>query len=112
MKRTSALLTVSALILALSACGSSAPAATTTAGTNEQNAVTTAKEAGQENSTEQTTTAETTTKAETTVKPVDNKSGFKQTATIDETVLVDQDGIKVTAAELTYSKYAASLELT
>ncbi len=111
MKKTATLLTVSALILALSACGNSAPAATTTAA-SEQPAVTTAKDADKETTTaEQTTAPEETTTAETTAKPVENKAGFKQTATIEETVLIDQDGIKVTAKELTYSKYAASIEL-
>ena len=111
MKKTATLLTVSALILSLSACGNSTPAATTTVA-SEQPAVTTAKDADKETTTaEQTTAPEETTTAETTAKPVENKAGFKQTATIEETVLIDQDGIKVTAKELTYSKYAASIEL-
>ena len=69
MKKTATLLTVSALILALSACGNSAPAATTTAA-SEQPAVTTAKDADKETTTaEQTTAPEETTTAETTAKP-------------------------------------------
>lgn len=112
MKRKATLLTVSALILALAACGNSTPAAATTAA-NEQPAVTTVNPTNSAADTQQTTTAEVTTTTEaTTAKQTDNKAGFKQAATISETVLVDQDGIKVTATELTYSKYAASLELT
>lgn len=36
---------------------------------------------------------------------------FKKTATIEETVLVDESGVKITAKELTYSNYAAELTL-
>lgn len=36
---------------------------------------------------------------------------FKKTATIEETVLVDESGVKITAKELTYSNYAAELIL-
>ncbi len=111
MKRTTTLLTVSALILALSACGNSTPAATTTAA-SEQPAVTTVNNASNDDtSAEQTTAPEETMTAETTEKPVENKVGFKSDATIEETVLVDKDGIKVVAKELTYTKYEAKLEL-
>lgn len=112
MKKTATLLTVSALILALSACGNSTPAATTPAA-GEQTTVTTAKDADKETTTtEQTTAPEETTTVETTAKPVENnKVGFKTDATIEETVLVDKDGIKVVAKELTYTKYEAKLEL-
>lgn len=112
MKRTTSLLAALSLIAVLSACGNPAPAATSTAATEEP-AATTAKVVEQETEAAQTTTAETTTTTEaTTAAPVENKAGFKQTATIEETVLVDQDGIKVTAKELTYFKYDVSLELT
>jgi hypothetical protein len=110
MKKTTALLTVSALILTLSACGSSAPAAaTTTAG--EQPSITTVKETEKDTTAERTTEPEATTTAEITTKPVENKAGFNSDATIKETVLVDKDGIKVTAKELTYTRYEAKLEL-
>ena len=36
---------------------------------------------------------------------------FKKTATIEETVLVDESGVKITAKELTYGNYAAELTL-
>ena len=36
---------------------------------------------------------------------------FQKTATIDETVLVDENGVKITAKELTYGNYAAELTL-
>ncbi len=36
---------------------------------------------------------------------------FKKTATIEETVLVDENGVKITAKELTYGNYAAELTL-
>ena len=55
---------------------------------------------------------ESNTKTDTPANTSQNKSGFKQGATINETVLVDENGIKVIAKELTYSKYAANLELT
>lgn len=38
-------------------------------------------------------------------------SEFKKTATIEETVLVDENGVKITAKELTYGNYAAELTL-
>ena len=36
---------------------------------------------------------------------------FKKTATIDETVLVDENGVKITAKELVYGNYAVELTL-
>ncbi len=54
---------------------------------------------------------ESNTKTDIPANPSQNKSGFKQGATINETVLVDENGIKVIAKDLTYSKYAANLEL-
>ncbi|MCR5166114.1 MAG: hypothetical protein K6C13_02700 [Oscillospiraceae bacterium] len=113
MKKTTALLTIAALILTMSACGNQAAAP---ADTKAAEQTTAAAEQASETTAEKTaakeTTAETTTTEATTAKPEQNKSGFKKDATIDETVLIDEDGIKVTAKELTYSKYAASLELT
>lgn len=46
--------------------------------------------------------------------PQDNeKMGqFQTTATLDETVLVDEDGVKITATGLTYTAYSADLALT
>ena len=42
----------------------------------------------------------------------DVKPKFDPSGTIEETVLVDKNGIKVTATELKYSKYAATLTLS
>ncbi len=36
---------------------------------------------------------------------------FKKGATIEETILVDESGVKITATELTYGNYSAELEL-
>ena len=113
MKKTTALLTIATLIFTMSACGNQ-PAAPADTKVTEQ--TTTVAEQPSETTAEKTeakeTTVETTTTEATTAKPEQNKSGFKQDATIDETVLIDEEGIKVIAKELKYSKYNASLELT
>ncbi len=38
--------------------------------------------------------------------------GFKKTASLSETVMVDEDGIKITATGLNYTYYSVELELT
>ena len=37
---------------------------------------------------------------------------FQATATLDETILVDENGVKITATELTYTSYTADLAIT
>lgn len=49
-----------------------------------------------------------TTKPET---KSENKNGFKQNATIEETLLYDKNDVKITATELIYNNYEAELKL-
>ena len=55
-------------------------------------------------------------KAETESQLADNSSErlpkFSRTAQIEETVLLDEDNVRVIATELTYESYAAELEVT
>ena len=43
---------------------------------------------------------------------IDDQKEFKHEATIAETVLLDKDGIRITATDLVYGSYAAELHLT
>lgn len=97
MRKIISLLLVLLLVLSLVACGN----------TNESNSTDTPTS---------TPTADSETSSNET--PTDDESHidfepreFKKTATIEETVLVDESGVKITAKELTYSNYAAELTL-
>lgn len=97
MRKIISLLLVLLLVFSLVACGN----------TNESNSTDTPTS---------TPTADSETSGNET--PTDDESHidfepreFKKTATIEETVLVDESGVKITAKELTYSNYAAELIL-
>lgn len=97
MRKIISLLLVLLLVLSLVACGN----------TNESNSTDTPTS---------TPTADSETSGNET--PTDDESHidfepheFKKTATIEETVLVDESGVKITAKELTYGNYAAELTL-
>ncbi len=55
---------------------------------------------------------EITTSPEATEEPYSDDILFKQTATIEETVLIDNDGLKVIANSLIYTDYWISVEVT
>lgn len=61
-------------------------------------------------------TAETQQPAESDAlenKPSDERLGtFDKSASLDETVMVDEGGVKITAAGLKYTDYSVELELT
>ncbi len=97
MRKIVSLLLALLLVLSLAACGN----------TNESNS--------NEPPTDTSTTDSELSDNET---PTDDDSSidfepreFKKTATIEETVLVDENGVKITATELTYGNYAAELTL-
>lgn len=97
MRKIISLLLVLLLVFSLVACGN----------TNESNSTDTPTS---------TPTADSEPSGNET--PTDDESHidfepreFKKTATIEETVLVDESGVKITAKELTYSNYAAELTL-
>ena len=97
MRKIISLLLVLLLVFSLVACGN----------TNESNSTDTPTS---------TPTADSETSGNET--PTDDESHidfepreFKKTATIEETVLVDESGVKITSKELTYSNYAAELIL-
>lgn len=97
MRKIISLLLVLLLVFSLVACGN----------TNESSSTDTPTS---------TPTADSETSGNET--PTDDESHtdfepreFKKTATIEETVLVDESGVKITAKELTYSNYAAELTL-
>ena len=97
MRKIISLLLVLLLVFSLVACGN----------TNESNST---------NTPTSTPTADSEPSGNET--PTDDESHidfepreFKKTATIEETVLVDESGVKITAKELTYSNYAAELTL-
>lgn len=85
MKQTIAVLLSLMLVLSLAACGSGADQST-----------------GSEQ-TQETATA----KPEST----GDLPEFLKTAAIEETVLLDQDGLRITATNLSYSSYSADIEL-
>lgn len=103
MKRTSALAWVLALALSLSACGaaSDVPNETDSEGQNAE----------QSTSSEEIKTAETTSSAEEE-KPKEKLGKFSDTAVIEETVLLDENDIKITVKELTYTGSLAEIKLT
>ena len=94
------------LALFISACGGN-PSGTTVSqdGSSSASVATTQGSSAKENTVDATTAS--TTEARTGKKPE-----FKKTATIEETVLIDENGLRVTANELTYTNYAAQIELT
>ena len=61
---------------------------------------------------DQSAGSEQTQEAETAEpKAVGELPEFSKSATIEETVLLDQDGLRITATGLSYSSYAADIEL-
>ena len=116
MKKVIAFVTSLMIVMALSACGP------TTSETANNDSDKTSDESMVANSSDEEEEAEDETAdeenndekvSESKKKKTDNtsvKSGFKE-STIEETVLIDQDGIKVTATDLSFSKYSAKLSL-
>lgn len=117
MKKAIAFVTSLMIIMALSACGS------TTSETANNDSDKTSDESMVANSSDEEEEAEDETADEedddeemsSDLKNKDSKNnqintGLKEN-TIEETVLVDQDGIKITATDLSYSSYGATLSL-
>lgn len=90
MKRLSTIAWVLTLALSLSACGTSS---------NES------LQSNESHHTEQSTSA---TVAE---KPKETLGEFSKTATIEETVMIDENGVKITATGLKYTNYSVEVEL-
>ena len=109
MKKSLSILSALAIVLSLTACSSNSESSVSSEGSN-----------GTESSVQTgiTIQAESSTPASTSApdeKPAENNSAklgeFQQTSTIAETVMMDEDGVKITATGLTYKSYAFELEL-
>ncbi len=103
MKRLSTIALALALTLSLSACGTFSDVSLQGSNAKSQ-------------STEQitlTTNSETTdiTSATDSEKPTETLGKFSQTATIEETVMVDEGGVKITATGVKYTNYSVEVEL-
>lgn len=90
MKRLSTIAWVLTLALSLSACGSSSD------------------EPLQSNESHHT---EQSTSAPVAEKPKETLGEFSKTATIEETVMIDENGVKITATGLKYTNYSVEVEL-
>ena len=90
MKRLSTIAWVLTLALSLSACGTSSDEPL---------------QSNESHHTEQSTSA---TVAE---KPKETLGEFSKTATIEETVMIDENGVKITATGLKYTNYSVEVEL-
>lgn len=90
MKRLSTIAWVLTLALSLSACGTSSDESL---------------QSNESHHTEQSTSA---TVAE---KPKETLGEFSKTATIEETVMIDENGVKITATGLKYTNYSVEVEL-
>ena len=106
MKKGLSILSALAIMLSLTACSGDSG--------NSDNSVQSESLA----ETQSTVQGENSTAASTSAteqKPAENNSAklgeFKQTATISETVMVDEDDVKITATGLSYQNYAFELEL-
>lgn len=97
MKKTIAILVLLAMLLSIAACTASPPEA------DENPGGETSENQGNQNAGSGGGTGEKPGKTEPKV--------FDQTATIEETVLWDNDNVKITATDLTYGYYSAELEL-
>lgn len=103
MKRSSATALALALVLSLSACGTSSdvPPQSSSEG---QNALQSTPSAEIE--------ASETTSSAAEEEPKGKLGKFSETATIEETVLIDENDIKITAKELVYTGSLAEVKLT
>lgn len=90
MKRLSTIAWALTLALSLSACGTSSDESL---------------KSNESHHTEQSTSA---TVAE---KPKETLGEFSKTATIEETVMIDENGVKITATGLKYTNYSVEVEL-
>ena len=102
MKKFISILMTLLLMLSLAACGvtNEATEADDPASTSSAGEQATGDNIGDE-------TDPTEDEPEITYEPRE----FNKSATIEETVLVDANGVKITATELTYNNYSAELEL-
>ena len=105
MKKTLVLLTITAMLLALVACTSNSPE--TESPPDETETTTQAPtEESVELSTEPTESTTTPTTESTLELPT-----FNKIASIEETVLFEGSGAKITATELNYTNYSVELDL-
>lgn len=102
MKKFVSILLAMLLVVSLAACGSQSEGTEDTSVTDAQSDTSEAEdEAELEDETE------TDDESQTTFAPYE----FQKDATIEETVLVDEYDVKITATELTYGSYSAELTL-
>lgn len=111
MKKVLSLLLVCLLVAALFGCGEDSDAPTiqptnpNTSATQDPSGTETPTQAPTSAATEAPTTAPTTAPTEP------KRKAFNKTGTIEETVLYEADGVKITATELTYTNSSAKLSL-
>lgn len=99
MKKAISILLVMLLLVSMTACG--------TPGNSTDN-----DDPGKMPATDSQPTDDTTDKDDDDTPQISfEPRGFNKGATIEETVLVDENGVKITATELTYGNYAAELTL-
>ena len=103
-KKIMALIMAAAMAVPMAACGGAKEAETAASGKTD-------------NETKAPVEDEDTKKAEETKENKEDKKDvkvpeFEKTATIEETVMVDEDNVKITATSLEYSGYSADLNIT
>lgn len=99
MKKVKSLFLTLSLMLSLAACGGNAELPDGTAGSQQ------AESESQDNKTQDSVPSD---KPESSDKKT---GGFSKNATLEETVMVDEGGVKITATGLNYTDYAVELEL-
>lgn len=109
MKKYLSVLSALAILLSLTACnGDSGGSGLTDSSIGTESSIVTESTA----QTESSTPASTSTTEEKPEASNSAKLGeFQKTAAISETVMIDEDGVKITATGLNYSSYAVELEL-
>lgn len=113
MRRKLMAATMLAMTLALGGCGTTGESPVSiTVTENDNGEEASGTEASEETAEEEPDSEETTAETENSNKDGSPKKMFASRATIEETVMVDQDDVKIIANSIEYDDYRATLNLT
>ena len=101
MKKTFAIILTIAMLLSMVACSNTT---TTSESSSNQTEITTTIS-------EEPTTEPSESTTSPTTAPVEELATFKKNATIPETVLFEENGVKISATALNYGNYSVDLDL-